>query len=407
MANALEIVVGTYEEFLLGYRVKPSKSSTRKFDLVQSFSTHSHTSSIRAVATNKHFLASGGADDRICVYDLKKRREIDDLFIHDGTVNTLAFVPDGSYLMSGGADGKIAFIKTSNWKIEKVFEKAHKGSVNYISVHPSGKIALSIGSDLTLRTWNLINGRQAYATSLKNKDLGGIVDHVRWSQTGEYFALTGKDCVEVWDTKKAEVVSTKQCECRPTALCWLTEDNLLIGMENGKLLFFNWHDAEEDATMCEIYKCRIKAMEYLNGFLVTAGSSGELNLWKVMLGDKVEIEMICGVDVGCRLICVSVIEVPLEFEIKVEEDEHLKKSQVKQFVTSGTVTIEVEEVERSTKKLNKKSKKRMIEESKVQPIPKGRVILEAEVQSKPNLSMKKRRKSQRLTNGFIEEDDDC
>lgn len=102
------------------------------------------------------------------------------MFLHDGTINSLAFVPDGSYLISGGADGKMNFIKTANWKVDKVFAKAHKGSVNYVSVHPSGKLALSIGSDLVLRTWNLINGRQAFATSLKNKSLGSTVDLVVW-----------------------------------------------------------------------------------------------------------------------------------------------------------------------------------------------------------------------------------
>jgi protein MAK11 len=58
--------------------------NTRKYDLFQSFSTHSHTSSIRTVATNGGLAASGGADDRICIYDLKNRKEIDDLYIHDG-----------------------------------------------------------------------------------------------------------------------------------------------------------------------------------------------------------------------------------------------------------------------------------------------------------------------------------
>ena len=117
----------------------------------------------------------GGCDDRICVYDLAARQEIEDLYIHDGTVNSLQFVPD-CYLISCGADGKIAFTKTNYWKVDKTFEKAHKGSsVNYVSVHSSGKLALSIANDMILRTWNLINGRQAFATSHKNKAFGNRI----------------------------------------------------------------------------------------------------------------------------------------------------------------------------------------------------------------------------------------
>lgn len=362
--------------------------------MYQSFSTHSHTSSIRTVASNGRLVASGGADDRICVYDLEKRREIDDLFIHDGTINTLAFVPDGTYLLSGGADGKISFIKTSNWKVDKVFEKAHKGSaVNFISVHPSGKLALSIGADMILRTWNLINGRQAYATSLKNKSFGSAIEFVVWSISGDYFAITGKDIVEVWSTDKADIVCTKKCEAKPTSLCWLTDSDVLVGMENGKLLFFNWENENEDATLCEIYESRVKAMKYANGYLATASSSGELNLWKVVLEDKVEIDMICGIDVGCRLICLDILEVSksvLEQEVKDETEEELKKTKVRQLKTSGTVTVEIDGDNSDDEKVSKKRK--------IQVQPKSKI-------KTPSSNKKQqKRKSIRLTNGFIEED---
>lgn len=347
-------------------------------------------------------MASGGADDRICLYDLERRREIDDLYIHDGTINALAFVPDGSYLISGGADGKISFIKTSNWKVDKVFERAHKGaSVNYISVHPSGKLALSIGADLTLRTWNLINGRQAFATSLKNKSLGNIIDFVMWSTTGDYFAITGKETVEVWSTEQAEVVCTKKCEARPTALCWISDSDLLVGMETGKLLFFNWEDETEEATLCDIYETRIKAIKFVDGFLATASSSGELNLWKLTVTDKVEMEMICGMDVGCRLICLDIVELSkagIEPEVKDEAVEDEKKTQVRQLKTSGTVTIEIEEEKSDVDEDDKPSKVSSAKKRKSVPAAKPSVPT-------PGSNRKKqKRQSKRFSNGFVEED---
>lgn len=41
---------------------------------------------------------------------------------------------------------------------------AHPGGVTCISVHPTGKLALSVGNDKKLCTWNLIKGRRAYVT---------------------------------------------------------------------------------------------------------------------------------------------------------------------------------------------------------------------------------------------------
>jgi len=41
--------------------------------------------------------------------------------------------------------------------------KGHKGRVSGLSVHPTGKIAISVGQDKALRLWNLMTGRKASA----------------------------------------------------------------------------------------------------------------------------------------------------------------------------------------------------------------------------------------------------
>lgn len=96
MASNIEVIVGTYEEFLLGYKVeqvslfsRDSRDFRNYISLVvrilqeeddaklyQSFAVHAHTASVRTVDTRGRFLASGGADDRIFVYDMKTRQEI-------------------------------------------------------------------------------------------------------------------------------------------------------------------------------------------------------------------------------------------------------------------------------------------------------------------------------------------
>lgn len=44
--------------------------------------------------------------------------------------------------------------------------KGHKGRVNSVAVHPSGKVALSVGSDRTLRMWDLMRGKGSASTKL-------------------------------------------------------------------------------------------------------------------------------------------------------------------------------------------------------------------------------------------------
>lgn len=55
----------------------------QKLSLSQSFATHSHRASVRSVAGAGKFLASGGADDTIQLYDMKLRKEMSVLMHHD------------------------------------------------------------------------------------------------------------------------------------------------------------------------------------------------------------------------------------------------------------------------------------------------------------------------------------
>jgi len=74
--------------------------------------------------------------------------------------------------------------------------KGHKGRVNSVSVHPSGKIALSVGKDRTLYMWDLMRGRRA--ASMK---LGFEGELVRWSTTGSLLIVQSQKTVIVYSTE--------------------------------------------------------------------------------------------------------------------------------------------------------------------------------------------------------------
>jgi len=54
----------------------------------------------------------------------------------------------------------------------------HKGRVNAVAPHSSGRVALSVGRDQTLRLWDLTKGRQAFVQKLP----AGEARSVLWSQ---------------------------------------------------------------------------------------------------------------------------------------------------------------------------------------------------------------------------------
>lgn len=60
----------------------------------------------------------------------------------------------------------------------------HKEMVNSLSIHPSGRLALSVSRDKTLYMWNLVEGRPAYRSRLTE-----AADVVLWSPDGLWYAI--------------------------------------------------------------------------------------------------------------------------------------------------------------------------------------------------------------------------
>lgn len=242
--------------------------------MTQSFADRSHAGSVRSLAVSGKYVASGGADDRIFVYDMKQRNQTQILQHHVGTVNALEFTPDSSHLLSVGSDGHFVATRIGSWMIEGNWRKAHGGSqVTHLTCHPSGKLALTLGSDLILRTWNLVKGRVAYKTNVKGKKtLGHTPDCIHWSTEGNYFTIAGQRCVEIWSIENADVISTIKTTSRPVCICWIDEEHLLVGLENGKILIHSLSEETEDqkTVECEGHSSRVKCLSYNGNVLVSA-----------------------------------------------------------------------------------------------------------------------------------------
>lgn len=85
---------------------------------------------------------------------------------------------------------------------------------------------------------------QTFTTNLKSRsNLGLTIEYVEFCPSGENFVLTGTKSVEIWSVQKAGIIKTIACEAKPTSVCWINDDNLLIGLNDGKLY---WCDMDSD-----------------------------------------------------------------------------------------------------------------------------------------------------------------
>ncbi|KAG5462701.1 MAG: WD40 repeat-like protein, partial [Olpidium bornovanus] len=189
-SEAFRVIAGSYERLLYGLDARWTPETgcgggggggAQKLKLAPVFIYPSHVGCIKTVAVGGKFLASGSSDEVIRLYDLRRRKELGVLMQHKGE------------------DGTISIWRTSDWECLKTM-KGHLGRVNDLAIHPTGKIALSVGSDKTLRLWNLMNGRKVMATNLNQEG-----EYVRFSPSGTRYAVCSNKTVDIYSAADAKV----------------------------------------------------------------------------------------------------------------------------------------------------------------------------------------------------------
>ncbi|CAG9770642.1 unnamed protein product [Ceutorhynchus assimilis] len=345
--STFEIIVGTYEEYLLGYLF-----SSEQKTLVQSFASHDHSGSIRCLATCGNYLASGATDDRVIVYDLKARKEHCMLTHHESTISSLAFTNNHSHVISASLDGSLSIVRVGNWQVEKLWTKAHKeGTILDIALHSSGKLALTLGTDGTIHTWNLVKGRVAYVINLKTKckDTKSL-EKIQFAPDDTKFLIFGGKFTEIWSIEVGGVLDVIEHDEKVTCCVWLDNETLFVGYEDGNLGTINLESKKKKIKLG--HDGRVKAVQVFEGFIVTASSTGELKVWSRKLKE------ICKISTGCRITCLIITK----WAGKIEKEEDAQVISVeeapKKRPVRGNVVVEVDDSSEECERVEKAGKKR-------------------------------------------------
>lgn len=189
------VSAGSYERLLYGLSctfVAGEEAGLVKLQVTPVFSFPAHLSSIKSVASSVlvspgtgserkvggKYLVSGGTDEIIKVWDLKRKKEVGSLdgeatgelisvlALCDltqtlallGTITCLRFVPQRNMLLAASTESAITIYRVRDWVLLRSL-KAHKGRVNSVDAHPDGRVALSVGQDKMLRMWDLVAGK--------------------------------------------------------------------------------------------------------------------------------------------------------------------------------------------------------------------------------------------------------
>ena len=340
LPSRLVIVAGTYDGVLAGWdtEVKDIKSNNDQKDvesansllemlnpatdekdsfLKMNFAMAVHDGSVRSLSiasNNKQndivpdTMISCGYDESINTFSLTKQTQSGELKTPSnlGTPTCSSFAPPNqsspTHVLVGLSSGKIVIYRRKDWSVVHILAGHDDKGVTSIAVHPSGKMALSGGSDGKINLWNLMTGKLAFVHKIPNANARGMkctINDIIWSNDGKRYAfcthqgnITARDMETGGDLLNIDLPVSS----RPNQICFIGGDDglfLAAACNDGGLPVFvvGSVDEEDDeagtrrALMAieplegvatageERFKC-IQSVGGGSGFLVVTANSG-------------------------------------------------------------------------------------------------------------------------------------
>lgn len=372
-APTFRVVTGSYEHNLLCVSVTLYPEAP-VFTPVFHFTPH--TQSIRCLAESKRYLTSGSNDEHIRIYDLQKRKELGTLLHHDGNITKLEFFD--KWLLSASDDGKICIWRTKDWEVLGELQGHKAGGINDISIHPSGRIAISAGNDHTLRLWNLMTARKASVLKLR-KD---VALRCRWSQDGTSFVLGFDRKVVVYSGATSEpigrVLKLKSPLQHMEMLTLKGVEYVVTSHSDGSIVFYpldqiteeiKSEDSEEELSTATLpdsafkvvgHAVRVKHFSFYHYeptdviYMSSVSSDGNLVIWDLNTRDQIAVY-----NTGDRLNCCVMVSGDVEHYEEMKKRARADDMSEAEETDFSEAESDVEIKEELTTNQKKKNKKKL------------------------------------------------
>ncbi|KAB1207480.1 p21-activated protein kinase-interacting protein 1-like [Morella rubra] len=311
----MSLIAGSYEKYIWGFKLKPHQAPS--LTLTPLFSYPSHQLPITAVAACGNVAASGGADDTIHLYDLPSASYLGSLHDHSASITSLSFFspPNLSVprnLISAASDGSVSIFDADPFVLLKSF-RPHKKAVNDLAVHPSGKLALTVGRDECLAMLNLVRGRRSFYCRQ-----GREASLVKFDLSGERFFMVTEDKVGVHEAEDARLLFELENPKQKRVLCAAPGENGLLytGGEDRNITAWDTNSGKVAYSIEDAHSTRLKGIVVLtrnssmvsgdDPYLVASASSdGVIRVWDVRMAIKEKPNPLAEANTKSRLTCLS------------------------------------------------------------------------------------------------------
>ena len=148
-----------------------------------------------AVSRNGELLASGSNDRTVKIWSVSSGRELLTLAGHEGPVEVVLFSPDDRWVISGGADNTVRIWEVSSGRQVQIL-KGHVGAITALAVTPDGKTLASGSTDKTIRLWDKATWTQQQTLNKHTKKITSLT----FSRDGRRLVSGSADgAIILWD----------------------------------------------------------------------------------------------------------------------------------------------------------------------------------------------------------------
>ena len=160
-----------------------------------------------------------------------------DFLGHSDCVNSVAFSPDGAYILSGSDDKSLKLWDRQTGKIVKSYE-GHSNRVNSVAFSPDGAYILSGSADKSLKLWDRQTGKivKSYPTTTLDTEIQPIFSEILKSYgqdfSSSYGLLTCFDCKLTIIGKETPLFCESMILLNPLEL---TDPNKTVFLQRGAI----------------------------------------------------------------------------------------------------------------------------------------------------------------------------